>query len=89
MISYLQKKGKSAKMVEKLILKLQVPANYSSKRFYYYQLLLKDKWNHYVNPESLLMFKKIHSSLIEIFSEEEQECYNKISRILVHHFLTK
>lgn len=61
----------------------------TSARFYYYQLLIKEKLNHYINAESLSILNQLHEPECEVYSETEQRHYNKISRLLVIHFLTK
>ena len=48
-ISYLQKKSKSEEVIMKIIAKLGIAESFSVKRFYLYQLLIKNKLNHYVN----------------------------------------
>ena len=48
-ISYLQKKSKSEQVIMKIISKLGITESFSVKRFYLYQLLIKNKLNHYVN----------------------------------------
>ena len=55
----MQKKNKSGKVVEKLISRLGLAETCSVKRFYLYQLLIKDKLNYYVNADSLTVLKDI------------------------------
>lgn len=86
-ISFLQKKSKSGEVLEKLIQKLGVGHICNSKRFYFYQVLIKDKLNHYLNAESLLALRDLQEPSCEVYSEEEQRLYNKISRLLVQYFL--
>jgi hypothetical protein len=68
-ISFLQKKTKSQLLVEKFINKLEMQEVCSTRRFYFYQLLVKEKLNHYVNAESLAIFKQLQEPLCEVYSE--------------------
>ena len=87
-ISFMQKKNKSGHLVGELISRLGVERFCSVKRFYLYQILMKDKFNHYVNGNSLSLLSELQEPLCDVYSAEEQRMYNKISRILVHHFLS-
>lgn len=58
-ISFLHKKNKSEKLVEKLIKDEGLEDICSVKRFYYYQMLVKEKLNHYVNSSSLTVLKDL------------------------------
>jgi hypothetical protein len=77
--SFIQKKNKSGHIVEKLFKKFPHGEGFSPKRFYLYQSLLKGRLGHYTNEKSL--------KLCESWSESEQRYYNKICRVLIHHFL--
>lgn len=88
-ISFLQKRSKSEKLVDRYIRKMGAEESCSVKRFYNYQLLVKDKLNHYVNAESLAVLKDLQEPLCEVYSEDEQRHYNKISRLLIRYFLTR
>ena len=88
-ISYLQKKSKSEKMVKRVMKKLGVEEICTIRRFYLYQVLIKDKLNHYINGDSISVLKTIQEPSCTVYSEEEQNLYNKISRILVQHFLSR
>lgn len=75
--------------MEKFIKNLGVESICSVKRFYYYQLLIKEKLNHYINAESLVVLRELQEPFCEVYLEEEQRHYNKISRLLIQYFLTK
>lgn len=57
-------------MVEHLIEKLGLGELCTSKRFYFYQILIKDKLNHYVNVESLEILKTIQEPCCDVYSKE-------------------
>lgn len=88
-ISFIQKRSKSGKLVERAFARFPSHPSYSIKRFYLYQLLIKDKLNHYVSKDSLMILKQIQEPNCEVYARSEQEYYNKISRILVFCFLNK
>lgn len=48
-LSYIQKKNKSLEMTEKIFEKYNTSNEWSVKRFYLYQNMLKNKISHYVN----------------------------------------
>lgn len=48
-LSYIQKKNKSLSMTEKIFEKYNPKSDWSVKRFYLYQNMLKNKISHYVN----------------------------------------
>jgi hypothetical protein len=49
--------------------------------------MLKNKISHYVNEETMRIFMKTGNVDKLVYSEQEQEFYNKVSRILIFHFL--
>lgn len=49
--------------------------------------MLKSKISHYVNEETMKIFMKTGNVDKLVYSESEQEFYNKVSRILIFHFL--
>jgi hypothetical protein len=73
--------------VFKLFSKYPHPEAYSIKRFYLYQALLKNRLGHYSNERSLKIVNELYEPKCENWSEQEQRFYNKICRILIHHFL--
>lgn len=55
--------------MEKFIKNLGVENICSVKRFYYYQLLIKEKLNHYINAESLVILKELQEPFCEVYLE--------------------
>ena len=87
-ISFLQKKKKSEEVLLKVISVLGVEESLSITRFYSYHSLIKDKLNHYVNEQSLSILKELQEPACEMYSSEEQQLFNKASRIMVRYFLS-
>lgn len=85
--SFIQKKNKSGTVIDRLLAKYPHPQNYTSKRFYLYQGLLKNRLGHYANEKSLRYLSELYEPKCENWPEEEQRFYNKLCRILIHHFL--
>ena len=86
-LSFVQKRGKSLKLVEDLISRSGCqPA--SAKRFFLLHKLVKGKMNNYVNEDTLKQLLDVRCDNFEIYGQEEQECYQRISRKLVLYFLT-
>lgn len=63
--------------------------SYSSRRFYMYQSLLREKLNHYVSADAFAIFREIQEPTCELYSREEQLLYNKISRVLIKHYMAE
>lgn len=57
-LSYIQKKNKSMVTAEKIFLKFNAKGEWSIKRFYLYQGMLKNKISHYVNEETMRIFTR-------------------------------
>jgi len=85
--SFIQKAAKSGPLLEKLFLKFPHSAAFTPKRYYQYQMLLKNKLGHYANEKSLKLVTELYEPKCENWPEEEQRYYNKISRVLIRHFL--
>ena len=83
----MQKQNKSGFLTAKLFNKYPHPEAYTPKRFYNYQSLLKNRLGHYSNEKSLKIVMELYDLKCETWTEQEQRYYNKICRILVHHFL--
>ena len=49
--------------------------------------MLKNKISHYVNEDTMKIFMKTGYVDKSVYGELEQEFYNKVSRILIFHFL--
>jgi isocitrate dehydrogenase kinase/phosphatase len=73
--------------VDKLFGKFSHPAEFTPKRFYLYQSLLKNRLGHYTNENSLKLVNELYEPKCENWPEIEQRFYNKICRVLIHHFL--
>ena len=87
-LSFVQKKGKSLALVDKLLkLHNPDPDHFNTHRFYLFQKAIKDKMNNYVNLETLREYCKIRKQEFSVFTFEEQKCYNKITKILINYFL--
>ena len=85
--SFIQKKNKSGLLLERLFQKYHHPENYTIKRFYLYQTLLKNRLGHYTNEKSLKHLRQIYEPNCENWSGEEQRFYQKLTRCLILHFL--
>ena len=85
-LSFVQKPGKSSKLVESLLRK-DVCTTASVKRFFLYHKLVKGKMNNYVNGETLGELTKVRVDSLEVYPLEEQICYRKVTRKLVLYFL--
>jgi hypothetical protein len=73
--------------MEKMFKKFPHPPNFTIKRFYLYQGLLKNKLGHYTNERSLKLVTELYEPKCVSWSEQEQRFYNKLCRILIRHFL--
>lgn len=49
--------------------------------------MLKNKISHYVNEDTMKIYMKTGHVDKSVYSESEQAFYNKVSRILIFHFL--
>lgn len=85
--SFVQKISKSGYLTSKLFEKYDHPEEFTIRRFYLYQSLLKNRLGHYSNEKSLRIVNELYDPKCENWSEQEQRFYNKICRILIHHFL--
>jgi hypothetical protein len=57
-LSFIQKKNKSMGTTEKIFAKYNARSEWSVKRFYLYQNMLKNKISHYVNEETMKIFMR-------------------------------
>jgi hypothetical protein len=69
-ISFLHKKEKCGKMVQKLIIKLGLTEVCSVSNFFCYQKSLKDRMNHYLNARAVRAFRFIQDPACELYNEE-------------------
>lgn len=87
-LSYIQKKEKSQKLVELLMGKLkQDGGNIGSKRYYLFQKLVRGNINNYVNEDTLKELYKMRPEEFEVYPRHEQVVYNRITRILISEFM--
>ena len=84
--TFVQKKSRSGNLVGKLLKEHSTEVG-KVDRFYLYQTLIKQKNNNYINEEALIHYCRLHEPECELFGEEEQKVYLKISRILVKYFI--
>jgi len=66
--SYIQKKGKSQRIVEQLFSKWEHSDSMNTKRFYLFQKLVRNKINNYVNEETLRQLCRLHSDEYDVYS---------------------
>ena len=85
--SFVQKQNKSGYLTERLFKKYPSRPEFTIKRFYHYQSLLKNRLGHYSNERSLKVVTELYDPKCSTWSEQEQRYYNKICRILIYHFL--
>jgi hypothetical protein len=85
--SFIQKCNKSGYLLDRLLLRLPHAPQFSAKRYYLYQRLLRNKLSHYTNENSLRIVNELYEPKCESWPEQEQRFYNKLSRILIRHFL--
>lgn len=88
-LSYIQKKEKSQRVVEALLKRYNVGAQSSIglKRYYLFQKLVRGKMNNYVNEDTLKELYRMRPEDYEVYPEQEQRIYNCITRTLVAQFL--
>jgi hypothetical protein len=86
-LSFIQKKGKSCKIVDKILAKSSIEEGWSAKRFYLFQSLVRGKMNNYVNEDTLRQLIRPHPEDHHLYSEREQAFYNTITRTLIDYFL--
>lgn len=86
-LSFIQKKGKSSKIVQKLFEKQATEKGWSIKRFYLYQNMIRGKMNNYVNEETLKELVRRHPEDNQLYSQQEQSFYARITRTIIDFFL--
>lgn len=88
-LSFILKPGKSSRIVDRMIGPNTTAEGCSSKRFYLYQAMIRSQMDNYVNSDTLRQLVQTHAHHQSLFSREEQLLYNRITRTLIHHFLTE
>jgi hypothetical protein len=88
-LSYIQKKEKSQRVVELLLKRYNAagPSSIGPKRYYLFQKLVRSKMNNYVNEDTLRELYRMRPEDYEVYPEHEQRVYNRITRTVVAEFL--
>ena len=87
-LSFVQKPGKSSKLVDRL-LKHEHCSTSTPKRYFLFQKLVKGKMDNYVNEETLGEIVRIRPEEFDIYSLEEQRSYSSVTRKLILYFLQR
>lgn len=88
MMSFLLKKNKSQKLINRLFNFYPHSSACTPNKFYLYMKKIKDSISHYVNESVIQYFFQVHEPKCEIYLEEEQQFYMKLCRIAIVTFLT-
>ena len=67
-LAFVQKKTKSEKIITRIFEHYNRETSWTVRRFYLYQLKLKDKIDHYVNKETLELFAQLLEPNCEVYS---------------------
>jgi hypothetical protein len=88
-LSYIQKKEKSQRVVEALLKRYNAgpQSSINIKRYYLFQKLVRSKMNNYVNEDTLRELYRMRPEHYEVYPEQEQRTYNRITRTLIAQFL--
>lgn len=88
-LSYIQKKEKSQKLVELLLKKYNtgLESSIGLKRYYLFQKLVRSKMNNYVNEDTLKELYRMRPEDYDVYPDAEQRVYNRITRIVISEFL--
>jgi hypothetical protein len=86
-LSYIRRVSKSGKTVSRIIQRLSSDPKYTSKKFYSYQVYVKESAPFHRTRQTLAQITEHLDSNFAIFSLEEQLFYNKVCRILISLFL--
>lgn len=74
-------------MVERILTRLSPSGEFTTKRFYAYQLYLKDNCTDFKWKEGIEVLVNRLDSSCPSFSLHEQAFYNKLTRILIAQYL--
>ena len=85
--SFINKKNKSLKCVQKINSSFPTEQEIEVDRFYLYQKLVKEKTNRYINENALLLLNQIQDAGCEQYGLGEQATFLKINRMLTLYFL--
>jgi hypothetical protein len=86
-LCFIRRVKKSGKIVERVLRRLDPRGAFSSKRFYAYQLYLKDNCTDFKWKEGIEVLVNRIDPTCASFSIEEQAFYNKLCRILIMQYL--
>lgn len=86
MMSFLLKRGKSEKLVGRLLRKFG-GEGWSVSRFYQYMRKIKESVTHYLNETILPYFMQIHEPNCDIYPMEEQLLFMRVCRAALLSFL--
>lgn len=86
-LCYIRRVKKSGRMVQHIISRLSPDGQYTSKRFYAYQLYLKENCTDFKWKEGIQTLASRLDSDCPSFSLAEQAFYNKVTRVLLASYL--
>ena len=86
-LCFIRRVKKSGKMLERMLRRLDPRGVFSSKRFYAYQLYLKDNCTDFKWKEGIEVLVNRVDPTCSSFSPEEQAFYNKLCRMLIVQYL--
>jgi len=87
-LAFIQRKSKSRHVIEKIIARENTNDEiYNSTRYYSYQSFIKNKLSIHVNIKTLLKVLEHEDSGFSIFSVEEENFYNKVTRMVILYYL--
>lgn len=72
MVSFLQKKKRSQKLINQIFKTYPHDPNWKINKFYLYMRRIKESANNYMNENVLLCLFDIHEPKCEIYPKEEQ-----------------
>ena len=87
MMSFLLKRSKSQKLINKLFDFYPHASSCTAHKFYLYMKKIKDSVSHYLNESVIQYFFQVHEPKCEIYSLEEQQFYMKLCRIAIVTYL--
>ncbi len=86
-LCFIRRVKKSGRMVERILTRLSPSGEFTTKRFYAYQLYLKDNCTDFKWKEGIEVLVNRIDPTCASFSIEEQAFYNKLCRILIMQYL--
>lgn len=86
-LCFIRRVKKSGRMVESILARLSPQGEFSTKRFYAYQLYLKDNCTDFKWKQGIEVLVNCLDPNCPSFSLEEQAFYNRLTRILIAQYL--